>query len=157
MINKIKSRYKYEDGRLINSVGRNKGREAGILNDNGYRIVSIDSKRFRAHRIIWLLFNGEMPSSDIDHINGIRDDNRIENLRVVSRSENLKNQKIRSDNKSGVIGVSWGRSNGKWCVRIKSVSKYLYLGSYTDFFEACCVRKSAELRLGYHKNHGRVV
>ncbi len=156
MINELKNRFEYnqDTGKFID-IESNK--ESGWITDNGYRIIGFKGTKYRAHRLAWLIIYGEFPENDIDHINGNRDDNRISNLRSVTRSENLKNQKIRSDNSSGVIGVSWGRSNSKWHVRIKSDVKYLYLGSFFDFFEACCVRKSAEVFYGFHVNHGRAV
>ena len=79
----------------------------GSINSAGYRVVSIDGKFLYAHQIAVFIINGEWPTEDVDHINGVKCDNRRENLRVVSCSVNLQNLKrARSDNKSGFLGVA---------------------------------------------------
>lgn len=109
-----------------------------------------------AHRIIWLYVHGEWPEEDIDHINGDPSDNRIENLRTVSRAENLKNQKHCSNNKSGVMGVSWFKPAQKWVAKIGDSSKAEnLLGYFNNFDDAVAARKQAEIDRGYHANHGR--
>lgn len=128
---------------------------AGGKDKYGYQIVSVNYRLFKCHRIIWALFYGEWPSGSIDHINGVKDDNRIENLRVVTHQENLRNQKKRKTNKTGVHGISRQRALSKWQVFITVDYKNIYLGVYEDFFEAVCARKSAELQYGFHVNHGR--
>lgn len=128
---------------------------AGGKDKVGYQIVSINYQLFKCHRIIWALFYGEWPSGSIDHINGIKDDNRIENLRVVTVIENARNQKKRKNNKTGVTGISRRGALSKFEVFITVDYKQIYLGIYEDFFEAVCARKSAELHYGFHANHGR--
>lgn len=91
----------------------------------------------------------------MDHINGIRTDNSFKNLRCVTRSENLKNSSVRSDNKSGTVGVSWAKEKGKWCVRIGTDDGYKNLGYFKDKDLAIKKRKEAEITYGYHKNHGK--
>lgn len=132
------------------------GSPAGCRNALGYLVVRFNRKLFLAHRIAWRLHYGKWPDTGLDHINGDRADNRACNLREVSQRENLKNSKRYSSNKTGCTGVSWSKPNKKYAVRIKSVEKYLHLGLYEDFFEACCARKSAEIKHNYHPNHGRV-
>lgn len=122
----------------------------------GYKYGGIFSASHKAHRVAWAIYNGEWPKDHIDHINGNRADNRIVNLRVVSCSENLRNQKIRKNNKSGVMGVSWRSDAGKWVVRITVNSRLMNLGLFSSFDEAVAVRKAAEREYGYHENHGRV-
>lgn len=121
----------------------------------GYRIGYLFNKRYKAHRIIWAMHYGENPSNQIDHINGQRDDNRISNLRAVGSAENAKNQARRNDNKSGVTGVTWDNGTQKWraCIRING--KTQYLGVFSDIDEAAACRRAAQLRLGFHINHGR--
>ena len=137
--------------------GRYAGKEAGSKDSDGYVVINIDGKRIYAHRIAYLFITGNWPEKDIDHINGIRDDNRWENLRVVNCQENSKNQKIRKNNTSGVTGVSWYKNYQKWLVRIHDHNgRSIKLGYFEDFFEAVCRRKSAELDYGYHENHGTV-
>lgn len=106
------------------------------------------------HRLVWLMHHDEWPA-EIDHINGIRDDNRIENLRLVTRADNMRNSRRRKDNTSGVMGVSWHSATGKWRAYIGGQDGPLHLGMFADWFDAVCARKSAERRQGYHANHGR--
>ena len=168
----VKSRFDYCDGclywkpRLIitsNDKGWNtrySGKKAGCVNPNGYLLLSLTvngkKRRFWAHRVIWLLIYGHLPKDEIDHINGVRSDNRLENLRDVTRDENRKNHKIRKDNLSGVMGVSWFKARQKWRSYIHVNRKQVHLGFYLDMAEACHVRKAAELKYGFHANHGRL-
>ncbi len=122
---------------------------------DGYKQGMTLGKAYQAHRIVWALHYGEWPEGQIDHINGIRDDNRIVNLRVVSNSENCKNQKLRSTNTSGHLGVSWHKPTGRWQAYIQTSGRINYLGIFKDFEEAVKVRKEAEEKYGYHENHGR--
>ena len=94
--------------------------------------------------------------TELDHINGDRLDNRIENLRPVTRQENLKNQKRSIANTSGVTGVYWDRETGKWRALIRIGGKVKTIGRFLSFEEAVMARKEAERKNGYHANHGRV-
>ena len=100
--------------------------------------------------------DGQFPQNETDHINGEREDNRWDNLRSVDAGENSKNTKKRSDNTSGIQGVHWAKRNKHWHVYINEKGGRTNLCYTHDFFEACCVRKSAELEYGFHQNHGRV-
>jgi hypothetical protein len=132
------------------------GLPAGTHSKDGYLRICFKGKRFvLAHRVAWALFYGEWPKHDIDHINGVRSDNRICNLRSVTRTENLRNRKIGKANKSGCMGVSWIVSAGKWRARIGDNGKDMPLGCFSDKDEAIAARRKAEIRLGYHPNHGR--
>ena len=125
---------------------------------HGYERISVDGKRMYKHRYLWEAAYGPIPKGMyIDHINGVRHDNRLENLRLVDRTGNARNSKLRNDNSSGVVGVHYHKQHGKWNARIGSDSKRVELGLYDDWFEAVCARKSAENKHGYHKNHGRIV
>ena len=119
---------------------------------NGYISLSINGSSHQAHRVAWFLFYGVNPDGFIDHINGDRSDNRIDNLRLVSDSENKKNRRLQKNNSSGVPGVSL-RGSG-WRVRIKSNGKELFLGSFDNFFDAVCARKSTQNKMGFNHNHG---
>ncbi len=133
------------------------GKEA-FTTDNGYgyRYGSILNRYYRAHRVIWAMITGAWPPEEIDHVNGIRDDNRIENLRAVTRAENMRNAAFRSNNTSGAMGVSWHKRYEKWLSRIKVDGKQIHLGSFDDKDEAIAARAAAEIEYGFHENHGRM-
>jgi hypothetical protein len=99
---------------------------------------------------------GDFPEDQIDHINGVRSDNRWCNLRAVSRQENAKNKRTPSDNSSGVIGVCWDRREKKWRAEIQSGKVKHALGHFPEFSDAVAARKKAERDLEFHKNHGRI-
>lgn len=114
-----------------------------------------DGRRLSAHRIAWAIFYGQWPVGEIDHINGDPSNNRITNLRDVTRQENAKNQQVKSNNKTGVIGVHFDAQTKMWGVGVMVSGKHIRLGRFKDFFEAVCARKSANVRYGFHENHGR--
>ena len=116
------------------------GSIAGSVRDDGYRSVVIGRKAYKAHRLIWMYVYGEFPNGEIDHINRDRDDNRIDNLREVSRSMNQYNAGIRSDNKSGFKGVSYSKSKCRWIAKLGSKQ----LGAFKDKLEAIKCRLEAE-------------
>ena len=131
------------------------GSIAGGLDLEGYRIIRINGVQHRSHRLAWFYVTGSFPVDDIDHINGVRDDNRIENLRVVTAQENQRNQKRRQDNTSGVTGVSWCKRSNKWRSVIGNNGKNIYLGQFDILEEAIAARHLADIKYGYHPNHGR--
>ena len=121
-----------------------------------YYQTSINYKKYFLHRLIWLYMTGKLPSGQIDHEDGDGLNNKWLNLRDVSHSENAKNQKLRSTNKSGVCGVHWDKSRGKWSASLTYNRKDVRLGRYDDWFDAVCARKSAENKFNFHENHGQV-
>ena len=121
----------------------------------GYATGTVFCRSLFAHRVIWALVYGAWPSDDIDHISGVKDDNRIENLRVVSRTENMRNKKLYSNNLSGRVGVVFHRRCKRWHARIRINNQKIHLGGYGTFEEACAARSAAEKSLGFHRNHGR--
>ena len=124
--------YNAETGKLYwrKSRGTKKaGSEAGAVNGKGYICVMLGGKGYQAHRIAWLLHYQKFPELDLDHINGIKTDNRISNLRQVTVRQNQYNQrKPRVDNKSGFLGVS--PFADKWMASIKINSKTKHLGYF---------------------------
>lgn len=116
--------------------------------------ICIDYKKLLAHRVAWVYFYGIEPNK-IDHINGIRTDNRISNLRDTNSIGNARNTEIKCTNKSGVTGVSWDKKNKKWQVSITVNYKTIFIGRYSLLGDAAKQRKLAEEKYGFHKNHGR--
>ena len=106
--------------------------------------------------MIWTMHNGDIPEGmQIDHINGIRDDNRIENLRCASRDENMRNRSKSKRRFPGVTGVNYNKRDNLWHAMISDNSKAISLGHYKSFIAACEARIVAEVNLGYHENHGK--
>lgn len=139
----------------MKKVGKPAG---GIMKLEGYRKVCVDGKYHPAHRIAWLIMTGEYvqyPDFEIDHINGNPDDNRWENLRKVTKSENQRNASQRINNTSGVHGVNWKPKynntpgDGRWVARIWNGPRHVYLGSFRTLYEANIARKAAERVLGF--------
>jgi len=111
------------------------GAQAGSLKPSGYIQVRVFGKMVLAHRLVWLYHYGYMPSEQIDHINGIRHDNRISNLRLATNKQNCQNTKqARVNNKSGFLGVS--PSGDKFISTIQKNGKQLYLGTFETKEEA---------------------
>lgn len=131
------------------------GGKAGWNSGDGYLRVRIDGAPHYLHRLAWLYITGEWPLHEVDHINGDPSDNRMDNLRVVTHSNNLRNAKRPRDNTSGIIGVSWDKRLNKWIAKIKTGGEQMHLGVYGNIFDAACARRSAESSHGYHPNHGR--
>lgn len=121
----------------------------------GYKNGSIFGKRYLAHRVIWAMMNGAWPKDQIDHIDGDRANNRLENLRGVSHQENSRNAKLRIDNTSNHTGVSWEKSRRKWEAYIQVNMRKISLGRFDEFDDAVEARKKAEIKYNFHENHGR--
>lgn len=131
------------------------GQVAGYIRDtSGYRFIEIQGLVYRSHRLVWLYVHGVAPADEIDHINHNRSDNRLVNLRSVSHSENTRNKSLLSSNNSGCNGVSWAKDREKWRAKIYSNGKQIYLGSFDLLEDAIECRKAANIKYGYHPNHG---
>lgn len=112
------------------------GKIAGSVFMDGYRHVKIDRKLYVAHRVVWVLAHGKWPDGDIDHIDGARDDNRPHLLRDATTRQNIQNQKVRRDNRSGLKGVSWNIPMKKWWARITICGNRIPLGYFDTPEEA---------------------
>lgn len=132
------------------------GREAFTsYQSQGYRVGAIRGKNCLAHRVAAVFVFGDIGLQHIDHINGIRDDNRAVNLRIAAQSENMKNAAQWSHNTSGHTGVVWHKSKNRWGARIKVSGRSIHLGLFDKIEDAISARKKAESDHGFHKNHGR--
>lgn len=142
--------------RLVNRHKYRAGEIAGRIDSKGHRQLSICGKRYMAHRIAWMFFYGTPPNGEIDHINHVKDDNRISNLRDVSHISNARNKSHHKNNTSGIIGVYFHKRLSKWTASIADGSKQIHIGYFELKEEAIAARKAAEEIHGYHENHGRI-
>jgi hypothetical protein len=132
------------------------GKEFGSVDDKGYRRGWYEGRFYRAHQIIWAMHHDEWPPQ-IDHKNGNRQNNQIDNLRAASNKINSQNRALRKDNKSGVPGVM-STPRGRWRVQIGNHRDGNgYVGTFDTFKQALAARRAAERTLNYHPNHGRRV
>ena len=156
-------RYDYETGvlywrRRVNSRVP-KTLEAGTQrksNSDGYLNVSVNGRLYPVHRVVMLIcygFYGE--GLEVDHINHVRNDNRLFNLRFVTRSENSKNQSVSSKSTTGVTGVYFSKSRNKFIAQIKVNRQVHYLGCYNTLEEAAAARAEANLKFKFNNNHGK--
>ena len=140
-----------------NLNARCEGRPAlNTITVRGYFAGSIMMKMLYAHRAIWAIHYGAWPDGEVDHIDGDKLNNRLSNLRVVTSSENSMNTKIYSNNKTGHHGVWWDKTRGNYQVHIRRNGKRIVLGRFALLDEAVSARKDAEIKLGFHPNHGRI-
>lgn len=150
---KQKLAYSPESGAFVWSVKPNqttgKGDIAGGCDDDGYIVIGLNYKVYKAHRLAWLYCYGYMPEYDIDHIDRNPSNNRIKNLREVSQQCNRRNTGNPENNTSGVKGVCFHKSRQKWRPKIASFGKEYHLGYYSDFTEAVAHRLAAEQALNW--------
>ena len=132
------------------------GRVAGSLNNkDGYRYIRFNGTLIAEHNLAWLYVHGEFPAIILDHRNHIRDDNRLKNLGLAGASGNAKNLSLSKKNKSGYHGVYPYLKKGKWLAVIGAGGKLVKLGVFDTKEEAISARLAAELKYGYHLNHGK--
>ena len=132
----VKDLLDYVDGVLYWRVNKNRakaGSVAGFTSALGYRCVGVNGRYYPAHRLVWL-WHGRVLPRELDHINGNKTDNRIENLRPATRGENMRNVRLRKDNATGIKGVDFYK--GKHRARIAVDKKTVYLGNFDSLEEA---------------------
>ena len=150
--------WKYRPEEQCKRWNARRGNKIATRNEQqGYATVFVSGRLMKAHRVIWCMMTGEFPKGQIDHINGIRDDNRWSNLRDVPKIVNALNQRRHRTNKSGVTGVRYMKHTGKYGAYIGHNNKIRHLGSFSSFDDAVAARLKAEKELGYHPNHGNTV
>lgn len=121
----------------------------------GYYQLNIFGRPYAVHRLIFLYMMGHFPEHDVDHVNGDRVDNRWVNLREVTRRENMMNVGIRSNNTTGVTGVSRRKDTGKYVAYVDVMGQRTLLGNFDTLNEATTTRFKASEQYGFHQNHGR--
>jgi hypothetical protein len=151
--------FEYKDGDLIWINSPNNlvpaGSKAGSLRNDGYVGIFVKGTYYFAHRIVWEMFNGEIPTGlVIDHIDGNRANNRIENLRLCTFQQNHFNRGKQSNNKSGFKGVSWHKQKQKWVAQIKIDGRNKFLGFFTDPVKA--YEKYCEVALERYGEYARI-
>lgn len=125
-------------------IWRKDGKVAGSIEHHGYIRIGVKNKTYRAHHLVWLWHHGVFPDTIVDHINQVKNDNRIENLRLSDPTLNNLNRSTGSNNTSGYKGVSYVKRINKYQVTITVKGKLYRLGQYKTFEEAKYARISAE-------------
>jgi hypothetical protein len=153
-IREIKRYLRYEDGKVFWKENRGaktkKGDRAGSLNSTGYRQIQLNYRSYCEHRIIWLLVHGVWPDNHLDHINGDRLDNRIENLRDVTHRDNLRAfRKPTRGASSQYRGVSWHKQKNQWCAEITFNGKSTFIGLFKCEVAAAEAWDAAAMAHGY--------
>ena len=149
--------FEYRDGKLFWKKMRGcrsdlVNKEAGSINENNYRRIKIKDKLYMAHRVVFMFHHGYMPE-EVDHIDCNRQNNSIENLRAVTKSQNCWNRKIPTSNTTGIKGVCWHKAAKQWYVQLQVAKKMKYFGIYKDLELAELVAKEA--RNLYHGAYAR--
>ena len=155
----LKEHLEYRDGYLWwfkpTSIRVKIGQQFGSCHNGGYRRGMLKSKNCYEHRLIWFYHYGKWPKDQIDHINGIKDDNRIENLREATKQQNQFNRKSERGSSSQYKGVSWCKLSKKWRAYYQHKGKLYHLGLYETEEEAAeAYRKATEHLHKEYANYG---
>ena len=144
------SKFNYSNGKLYR---KSSGKEVGHYS-RGYLHAQLLGKKRLLHRLIWLYHYGELPKDQIDHINGIRDDNRIENLREADKQSNAFNRRSHKNSTSKYKGVSWCKRDKNWQVSYCIGGKRIYIGKFNCEIEAAKAYDNTVRE--YHKEFQKV-
>lgn len=129
-------------------------RAGSLVKSTGYRNISLFGRTYLEHQLVWFICNGAWPKGQIDHINQIRDDNRIVNLRDVSKADNARNRSRNPNSKLGEHGIWFNIRTNKYVAEITLNGKKVYQKSFDDIDVAINERRIKSLELGFHTNHG---
>jgi len=130
-----------------------RGDPVGSICD-GYRATKFCGKTYRVHRMIWMMYFGEIEDGvEIDHRDGDRENNSLSNLRLATKFENMRNTPRRVNNKSGVKGVNWNKNHGKYQVQLWHEGKKIHGGYFADLETA--EQTVRELRESIHGEYTR--
>lgn len=162
----VRKYFEYKDGRLYWRYKEVKtkqdkifnssyaGKRAGGLAVNGYISIRVNKRLYTEHRLVWAYFNGYFPNETIDHVNHIRNDNRIENLREIPKKMQMYNTKLSKNNTSGHNGISWCKRDRRWIVKVMVNYKGFHRSCMT-LEEAIKTRDELYSLHGFHENHGK--
>jgi hypothetical protein len=139
--------YDQETGIFTHISGNFAGKRAGSRHPRGYVWIKIGRWSYAAHRLAWVYVNGRWPNHEIDHRNGVRDANWIDNLRESSVGQNNQNTALYKNNKSGSIGVTWSKAAGRWRARIDVDGKQTHLGVFESKSDAAAAYLKAKAEL----------
>ena len=131
------------------------GTALGSENSDGYLQITLFGQNYKLHQVVWYLHVGYWPDFQVDHVNGVRSDNRSLNLRLVTQPVNLKNKGTYKSNGSGSNGVHFHRRQLQWIASIRVEGVAVHLGSFEDKEDAINARNLANIKYGFHENHGR--
>lgn len=135
------------------------GKRAGKVEKDGYVRISLKvsgrSHWIRAHRLAWYMVYGALPVNEVDHVNQQKGDNKIANLRDVTRTQNMRNRPMLGRNTSGVNGVCWSKSARKWQSYGQDGGKFKVLGTFHDIEKASSVANAFRMSHGYSESHGK--
>lgn len=123
---------------------------AGYIDKHGYSVLKINGARYQAHRLVWLWVHGVFPKGQIDHINRIKTDNRIVNLRAVTSAENMQNLPVSKRNTSGHMGVHLYKKTGRFRVNIRVGGVQKHIGYFKNMAEARNAYEKAKMQ--FHPN-----
>jgi hypothetical protein len=127
---------------------------AGRFDHDGYVVIRMGGKRITAHRLAWLITYGVFPEKYLDHANGNKADNRIQNLRLATASQNLHNRPKTKSNTSGIKGVSWCKTHKKWVAQLRVDNKDFHLGRFSTIQAAKeAVQDFRNHKLGEFSHH----
>ena len=147
----VLSFFNYKNGNLYQRFKETK--KLGSVTKDNYIVVGFNNKSYYAHRIIFLMFHGYTPLC-IDHINGIKNDNRIENLRPANAKTNGYNQVTRKNTASNIKNVTWQKTAKKWQVNLSINGEKKYFGLYKDI--ECAKFVAEAMRYKYHGEFAKV-
>lgn len=132
---------------LVHRQCKRKGSQAGTTEAQGYRVIKIDGKSYKAHRLVWLYMTGGWPQDEVDHENMDRVDNRLSNLRPATHSQNQANAKLQKNNKSGAKGVWWNEKRQRWRACIGHRGKIISLGDHKNIDDAADAYENAATKI----------
>lgn len=132
-----------------------RGARAGRVDKStGYRYITIQGKRYAEHRLAWFYVHGDMPKLLIDHINHDRSDNRLDNLRQVTVSENARNRAKNTNSRTQEVGIWYNKRTHKYIAQIRLHGRKVFQKAFDDVNDAIIARKQRAKELGFHDNHG---